>query len=563
MEQLNPNAPEPMYARHLRSVSRHWKLCVLPAIVVALGSYAASYLFPKSYQAQAVVASINVDYGSNEMNLRGLPLRALAEFFRQGQTVSEVMAKFNLDKPPYNYDLDGFYREVLTVEATKLNETIVVQARINSSELAQQVANEIARRGCENYRTEMQTQYKAMLKYMEDEAAASGKQLAQAEADLEKQQLDARIDTLRNQVRVQLELQASRSHRRASIVEEMASLQGLLNKQQATTWEDNPFIKDANKTLRQAEDDLVKFEDANRVKPLRKEVDVQLASLGDRVRRIGQLGIEIAYTAEKIKCLEAKLAAEPVTIKTDRQLARDPLLQQTLAKLLGKPVPELADLNMIQSQVNPVYSSVKHDLITAQGQYAADTVELTATIQEQKDAQDKLASMQQQLTHAEYQQRDLTLKRDMAIELVKAAVNDAASGKNPANRSSMMLAEVRGRQDILKTDLASLEASSKIEQEELPALQEQLVRAERQQRELTFKRDSAQESAKAALLALEDKKLRTMLPPQLLNVIPAAQPTEPVGPKRLQYSMLGMLASLLLTACIAVWMDRPRVRKPL
>jgi capsular polysaccharide biosynthesis protein len=552
VENTVPKAGTPTYVEYLRILLKRWRLCLLPSAGAALAAVLIILVVPGKYQAETVIATTNVEVSAGHMSLHGLPLKALVEFFRNRESFQQVMKEFNLHKAPYGYDVGTFSRNVVQVDTPRLAETIVIRVTLRSAELARDVANRLAEVGSEKYFGEMQSQYANMLKHLEEEAKAAKKELSDAEVALEKRQADGKVETLRERVKVLLgllvdweKLQAEMERDLSSVTERVKSIIP-----EDSSWENNPVIKDAMARWAAAEADLENFELETKIQTLRKEFDLQLETRILLQRRLVLLRTELASVGECLRSLQDFLKTEPETIKLDRQLATDPVYQQALAKVSGKSLEELLGLKLMESVLNPVHQAVKEKVLETMAEQSKLNGELPAVEQAEREGSATLAELQERLIRGERVLRSLTLKRDLSIEIVKAAV-----GQNPNQRSSVLLAEARSRQNVLTTDLMAVKQAGKANRELLAKLQEELASEERQLRELSFRRDMAHSAATMAMQSLQENRLLSYATPKLLNIIPAATPTDTVGPSKGRYAALLFAITLALMWTVAVHLE--------
>ncbi len=184
---------------------------MVPSILATAGVFIYVSLLPRTYQAQAIVTSTNVQ----ETDLKSMPTLALAEFFRKGDILEQILREANLDKPPYKLTLDDFCKDVLQIDTPRGNETIDIAVRLPSAVLARDVANVVAHKGVDTYLQNIQAPFELVLHSLKEEEANSLSQLAQAESTLEEFEAKSHLPMLRQDVESKLAAKADRIARRA------------------------------------------------------------------------------------------------------------------------------------------------------------------------------------------------------------------------------------------------------------------------------------------------------------------------------------------------------------
>ncbi len=336
---------------YLDALLEHKVKCILIPIALGIVGFFTSALLPKTYEAQAGVAVTNVDFGINQMNLRGLPVKGLLAFFKSGNVVEKAMSEFKLTDDPYNCTRYEFHHDVLDVETPRDTQTIEIRVKLREAGLASEVANYVALQGVKDYTQEMKKQYDDMLTLLQTETTANQAELKTTESALEKFHSEKKLETLRSQMKVQQDMLVARNSRREHIETELPGLEQL------------------------------------------------------------------------IASYEQSLAKEEKIIPLERSVARNPLLQQALAKQQGKPVEELTQLTMKESQFNPVYLRVSAELIEAVAKRESLKAELKAIKQSGDAAQKLLTTLQPELAGGERELRGLEFTRDRTKDAVAMSLD--------------------------------------------------------------------------------------------------------------------------------------------
>lgn len=198
--------------------------------------------------------------------------------------------------------------------------------------------------------------------------------------------------------------------------------------------------------LTDAERKLQEFQAKAQVETLRTRVTVQQALLGERETRMNKIRIDLAGVNEKLKTLREALAKESPLVDLKTILAKDPVLQQALARQAGKPVEDLTQLGLLESVVNPVYVSTAKLTTQAAAQQSSLQAELVAAQDAAKAGDELLSKLAADLAGAEREQRELVFTRDRAVAAANMSMERWQDKKTlaiwPPHRMTLLRASI-------------------------------------------------------------------------------------------------------------------------
>ena len=138
---------------HFGTLAKHWKLCFIAPLVLAVAAYIALAFAPKTYRGHAVVTATAIDYGAGSMNLRKVPTSSLKWFFQDSELIGAVIEEFRLDE--YGITKARFLTSSLQIRSPRNTDTIELAVFMPTAELARDVAKALAEKGAANYEKHM------------------------------------------------------------------------------------------------------------------------------------------------------------------------------------------------------------------------------------------------------------------------------------------------------------------------------------------------------------------------------------------------------------------------
>ena len=551
---------------------RRWWLCLLAPVLLAIATFFALALAPRTYRAEATVASVAIDLGGGNIGMTSLPAKGLTPFFENADVIEGVIAELGLNEAPYRYGPDMFRRRVLHVSAGRNTNTVTIFAELPTPDLARDVANAVARAGAEKYAKEMAVEYATMLTKLKKGASKAADNLKTAEKALAAFEATAGIELLRDRIAMRRRLLLEWESRLENALTDAAVVRGqiavrrkeLKEGELAGTFQ-SVIAQKAN--WKQAVAELMKIEDKllesglePRIDKLQAEIALTTELRLSHVRRTETLDIDLGAIRGKIARLAQSLKETPPTVALKRKLVDVPALQQVLSRLSGKEVEKLMDMSLTFAVLNPTHSAIETDVSASRAEESrllAETAGLTRAIRE-CDA--RLPALRRELHQARQALRPLGHSRTLAqgkATASRGAINEAQGVLKavylPAARSI-----VEGQTRLASLNAEAAELGNKTDEAEgwLKANREKLATQDRTYRQLIFERDRARELAGAATSSLRQIESVPVWPLQQLTTIPASAPAGAHSPRRSRIAFLVLVVSFLLAWGVGLRMDK-------
>jgi len=178
------------------------------------------------------------------------------------------------------------------------------------------------------------------------------------------------------------------------------------------------------KKLEEAEDELQEFEAEAKIETLRRRVSVQQKLLASQDRQRAELEISLSGVRDRIKTYEELFAKEKEFIELDRILAKNPLMQQALARETGRKPEDLMHLKLKETIINASYMQIKSALISGRAEEKEIVAKLSAIDKASEAGETLLAKLQEELAHQESQLRRRNFERDRAAASASMAIHD-------------------------------------------------------------------------------------------------------------------------------------------
>jgi capsular polysaccharide biosynthesis protein len=558
----------------LAPVLRHWKLCLLAPVGLAVAAYLAGMLLPRQYRAEAVVASSAVEFGQDELSLQPLPAADLASFFRDPEAIEAVRQRLKLGEAGCT---ESQFLAAVTVTSPREGQTVAIAVELNDAALAAEAATALAREGSARHSRTMTALHDAMVRKLRDEKHGADKRLAalaDAEDDLARFEADAKIETLRSRVSAHASLRAEREMRlerlavdlditeakAAAYEKELA--EGLLAERYRAEIARKAGLASALEELKKVEDELAASGMEWEVESLQEQASVALALRGERRRRRATLEVQLAVVRKEIAELESSLKARPRTLDLERKLVDSPALQQILSKLSGQPAAKLTELDLSVSVLNPTYSSLEAALARArveESKLVTEQAEIDAALDRFETdwpvLKKKIIALSQRLRPEQHRRKLAGARFSAAGDALAEAEAVLSAIYLPAARR--LIDTQKRRRDLLAEKTVMQKAKADAENA-LGLLQEELAETEKRLREKRYARDKARQAADGALAGLRRVESIPIWPPQSLTVLPAAVPASASWPKKRYFAVGALVVGFFLAWAGALVLDRRR-----
>jgi len=190
--------------------------------------------------------------------------------------------------------------------------------------------------------------------------------------------------------------------------------------------ESKEFIKRqmdvAKVSMGTAEKKLLRFKQKAMIEVLRKRRNILLSRKGAIENELPNIVVAIAANVERLKRIKEELKKRNRTVKLSRNLAENPLYQQSLAELSEVNIKKLFNLNMEVEVANPAYEHLEQKLVDVIPTLGSFFAKKDALLTELKKNTSEFKILQAELADKETQLERLQRTYNLTVETYKMFV---------------------------------------------------------------------------------------------------------------------------------------------
>lgn len=151
------------------------------------------------------------------------------------------------------------------------------------------------------------------------------------------------------------------------------------------------------------------------VDELKQELTSKLVQLTEFKTQLAQVKMDSEIAGAALAKARQELAKTPKTLETQTSVGNDALLSQVIVQKTGKPITDVAGIQMTQEQINPAYTSLLQNISNYEIELSKHTTKLNSLKREIAQRQKEIEQLQAEL--AEKQNEFEILQHE--VELAK------------------------------------------------------------------------------------------------------------------------------------------------
>ena len=359
-------------------------------------------------------------------------------------------------------------------------------------------------------------------KFFQEQTAKAKEQLDAAEDSLRKFDSENRIGLLQKEVE--------------TVTSQLAAFQFLTEQ-----------VGEARGELLRAEQALRDFDSQNLIGLLQAEINTITAQIADYNAQLQKLRVEEERVRSRLAQIRAELKNQPKLIARTTALANQPILSQTVKDLTQKDYQAIAQLRLIDEQLNPVYFNLEQARADATVSLAALTAEQEQIRETVRGLTARLKILQRNLANAQYIRAQLSRSADIARELYGGLVRSS---------SAVELAALKAERGYAEAEIRRLKAR-------LERLQADLAREQYRRIQLARAVDTSRELYGVLVRRMEEMRVASLAQTGSVRVVsPATKPQAPVAPRKMLNILLAGILGLMGGVFIAFFQEFLAPREP-
>ena len=305
--------------------------------------------------------------------------------------------------------------------------------------------------------------------------------------------------------------------------------------------------EEARGELLQAERALRDFDSQNLIGLLQAEINTITAQIADYNAQLQKLRVEEERVRSRLAQIRAELRNQPKLIARTTALANQPILSQTVKDLTQKEYQTIAQLRLIDEQLNPVYFNLEQARADATVALAALTAEQEQIRETVRGLTARLKILQRNLANAQYIRAQLSRRADIARELYGGLVRSS---------SAVQLAALKAERGYAEAEIRRLKAR-------LERVQADLAREQYRRIQLARAVDTSRELYGVLVRRMEEMRVASLMQTGSVRIVsPATKPQAPVAPRKVLNILLAGILGLMGGVFIAFFQEFLAPREP-